>query len=302
MDDVERRPKMLVQVVFGGFFLYVGYCLILFLFQRSILFPRFQVESIPVTDNDIPGLEKMWVETSLGEVEAWYLAPATNRTGRPAPVVIFAHGNAERIDFWPEELSPFTAFGVGVLLVEFPGYGRSAGTPSQRNVTEAFVAAYDRLVEKAQVDASRIVLFGRSLGGGVACALARERPSAALILLSTFTSVRACATKFLAPGFLVRDPFDNLDFLRSYSGPVLVMHGKRDPLIPYDHGVTLSRTAKQGRLVTYDCQHNDCPPSWKIFWRDVESFLLDAGIILNRPCTPGGETMAMTRIGRGDSR
>jgi pimeloyl-ACP methyl ester carboxylesterase len=274
-----KRMKMVVQVVLGSFFLYVGYCVILFLFQRSILFPRFQTERTPVTDKDIPGLEKIWIETRLGKVEAWYLAPVTERAGRPVPVVVFAHGNAERIDFWPEELNPFRAFGMGVFLVEYPGYGRSAGTPSQRNVTEAFVAAYDHLVGKPSVDASRIVLFGRSLGGGVACALARERPAAALILLSTFTSVRACAIKFLAPGFLVRDPFDNLDFLGSFSGPVLIMHGKRDRLVPYEHGVALSRTAKQARLVTYDCQHNDCPPSWKSFWRDVESFLSDAGII-----------------------
>lgn len=277
----HKKTKVLIQVVFWVLTLYIGYCFVLFAFQRAILFPRFQIESIPVTEKGMPGLEKMWIETRFGLVEAWYLAPATNRAGRPAPAVIFAHGNAERIDFWPEELTPLTAFGAGVLLVEFPGYGRSAGVPSQRNVTEVFVAAYDRLAEKAQVDASRIVLFGRSLGGGVACALARERPAAALILLSTFTSVRACATKFLAPGFLVRDPFDNLDFLRSYPGPVLVVHGKRDTLIPYDHGVTLARTASRGRLVTYDCQHNDCPPSWKIFWLDVESFLLDAEIIQN---------------------
>jgi fermentation-respiration switch protein FrsA (DUF1100 family) len=274
---------MLVQVIFGILALYVGYCLLLFLFQRAILFPRFQVESIPVTDKDMPGLEKMWIETGFGNVEAWYLPPITDGEAGSAPAVIFAHGNAERIDFWPEELKPFTTFGMAVLLVEFPGYGRSAGNPSQRNITEAFVAAYDRLMERAELDASRIVLFGRSLGGGVACALAAKRPAAALMLLSTFTSVRACAIKFLAPGFLVRDPFDNLDVLRSYPGPVLVIHGKRDTLIPYDHGVTLSRTAAQGRLVTYDCQHNDCPADWRTFWRDVESFLMDTEIIPNRP-------------------
>jgi pimeloyl-ACP methyl ester carboxylesterase len=279
--------KILVQVVSGILVLYVGYCLILFLFQRSILFPRFYTRSFSVTHKDIAGLEKMWVDAGFGPVEAWYLPPVCNRSDGPAPVVIFAHGNAERIDFWPETLSPLRSFGMGVLLVEFPGYGRSAGSPSQKNLTRAFVAAYDRLVEKESVDASRVVLFGRSIGGGVACALAGQRPTAALILLSTFTSVRTCATKFLAPGFLVRDPFDNLAFLHGYPGPVLVIHGKRDTLIPYDHGVTLSRTAKQGRLVTYDCQHNDCPPNWMIFWRDVASFLVDAGIIRNKPCAPG---------------
>jgi hypothetical protein len=141
------------------------------------------------------------------------------------------------------------------------------------------VAAYDALVARKDVDPSRIVLFGRSLGGGAVCALAAKRPSAALILLSTFTSVQSLASHFLVPGFLVLDPFDNLALVGSYSGPVLVVHGSNDNLIPYDHGTALYRAAQRGKMLTYDCRHNDCPPSWDAFWQDVESFLLGAGII-----------------------
>jgi fermentation-respiration switch protein FrsA (DUF1100 family) len=282
MKGDKRRAKMVLQSVLWILCLYAGYCFLLFLFQRSILFPRFQVDFESATELEIPDLERLWLKTSFGNVEAWYLPPIRKQADGPAPALIFAHGNGELIDFWPEELRPLTELGMGVLLVEYPGYGRSAGSPSQKRITEVFVLAYDRLLEMAEVDSSRIVFFGRSLGGGVACALAAERPAAALILLSTFTSVRACAIKFLAPGFLVKDPFDNLAVLRSYAGPVLVIHGKKDTLIPYSHGMKLSQVAKHATLVTYDCGHNDCPPNWQVMWRDVETFLTTATIIRKR--------------------
>lgn len=237
-----------------------------------MLFPRFVIEKPAETAEGISGLEKVWLDTASGKVETWFLPAAPSRNAGPAPAVIFAHGNAELIDFWPEELKKFTHFGIGVMLVEYPGYGRSEGTPSQRSIGEAFVAAYDHLVQRADVDDSRIILIGRSIGGGAACALAARRPSAALILMSTFTSARSFASRYLAPGFLMRDPFDNLSVVESYPNPVLIIHGKYDELIPYRHGVSLYKAAKQGKMITYDSGHNDCPPNWNTFWQDIESY------------------------------
>lgn len=272
---------MFIRLVSILLFFYLTYAGLLFLFQRQVLFPRGQIGAAPVSTPSIPGLERVWLNTSCGKVEAWFLPPPSQDAG-PAPAVIFAHGNAELIDFWPEQLGALRRLGMGVLLVEYPGYGRSEGAPSQQTVAEAFVAAYDALVTRKDVDASRIVLFGRSLGGGAVCALAGKRPAAALILLATFTSVRALAPRFLVPGFLVRDPFDNLAAVRAFAGPVLVAHGTRDGLIPYRHGVALSQAAQRGRLLTYDCGHNSCPPDWGVFWREVEAFLREAGILQRR--------------------
>jgi len=279
----DMKVNVIVQIILGALLLYVAYCCLLFLFQRQVLFPRHHIGTPLGVAKGISGLEMIWLPTNSGKVEAWFLPATTNRGGNPAPGAICAHGNAELIDFWPHELSPLAALGIGVLLVEYPGYGRSEGTPSQKSITETFVAAYDALVARDDVDSSRIILFGRSLGGGAVCALAANRPSAALILLSTFTSVRACARSFFVPSFLVLDPFDNLAVVRSYSSPVLVIHGKHDNLIPYGHGVNLAKAAKLGKMHTYDCYHNDCPPSWHRFWKDVESFLVDGGIIIHAP-------------------
>jgi hypothetical protein len=168
--------------------------------------------------------------------------------------------------------------GMGLLLVEYPGYGRSAGSPSQESIAEAFTLAYDRLSARPEVDPGRIVLFGRSLGGGAVCDLAQKRPSAALILMSCFESVRAFAVRYLAPAFLIRDPFDNLSAVRRYRGPLLVLHGNADEVVPLSHGRALHAAAPNAKMIVYEAGHNDCPPDWEVFWRDVEVFLKVNGI------------------------
>jgi len=165
------------------------------------------------------------------------------------------------------------------MLVEYPGYGRSEGKPSLGSITETVIAAYDTLTARADVDARRIFAYGRSLGGGAACALADARPIAALLLQSTFTSTRSLAKRFLVPPLLVMDPFDNLSTVRSYSGPVLVAHGENDDQIPYDHGLQLAAAAQNGTFLSYDCVHDDCPPDWSAFWATVGRFLAENGLV-----------------------
>lgn len=257
---------------------YCIYCGILFVLQRQILFPRDLTDSPPPFREDIPGLERIWLETADGNVETWYIPPR-QESELPAPVMIFAHGNAELIDFWPDDFMAFTRMGMGLLLVEYPGYGRSEGLPSQKSITRTFAAAYDMLVKRSDIDSGRIVLTGRSIGGGAVCQIAAIRPSAALILMSTFTSTRPFAKSYLVPGFLVRDPFDNLAVVKKYAGPVLIMHGERDEVIPFDHGRKLHEAALQGTMITYGCGHNDFPPHQPTFEADVAGFLREAGIL-----------------------
>ena len=269
---------MLIKITTGVMCFYVVYCGILFLLQRQIMFPRFHIPASSEEGLMQSGAERIWINTAFGKVEAWFL-PAIAQGKKPAPAAIFAHGNGELIDFWPQELKPLTRMGIGVLLVEYPGYGRSSGSPSQKDIVETFVKAYDLLALRKDVDSRRIVFLGRSIGGGVVCALTKLRPSAAMILMSTFVSLRSFAVRFLAPAFLIRDPFDNLGAVRSYREPILIVHGKYDEIIPYSHGQTLFRATFNGKMISYNCGHNDCPPDWNIFWKEVEVFLRGAGIL-----------------------
>ena len=195
--------NLLVNTIVWACFLYCVYCIFLFFLQRSVLFPRNQIPKAPegVSAANAAGLEKIWIETDYGKIEAWFFPPVHSPGASPAPAVIFGHGNAELIDYWPEALHNFNRMGIGLLLVEYPGYGRSSGIPTEQSIRHGFLAAYDALLSRKMADPNRIVLFGRSLGGGAVCALALQRPSAAMILMSAFTSVPAMASKFLVPGF-----------------------------------------------------------------------------------------------------
>ena len=181
--------------------------------QRGVMFPAPGPPSFDVTGG-VVGVEKLRVGAN-GDVDAWLMPPTVGDA--PYPVLIFGHGNGELIDHWVDDFQTPRGWGFGVLLVEFPGYGRSGGPPTETTVTDAFVGAYDLLAARPDVLASGIVGYGRSLGGGAICRLAARRSLAAIVLESTFSSVRPLAARMGVPGWLVRDPFDNLAVLRTYA-------------------------------------------------------------------------------------
>lgn len=235
-------------------------------FQRQFIFPGALVEAPARADEGIPGLEKIWLERDGHRVEAWFLPCDRN----VAPVVIFGHGNGELIDHWPHALQTYREMGYHVLLPEYRGYGRSAGRASEAALVGDFVAFHDTIVSRADVDG--VVLHGRSLGGGVVCGLARKRRPDAVILESTFTSMVDMLAMWMVPPFMVADRFESLEWVSGFDGRVLVMHGKRDSIVPYSHGVRLAEAAKHGQLITFDTDHNDMPDR-VTYWREIAAFL-----------------------------
>jgi fermentation-respiration switch protein FrsA (DUF1100 family) len=257
--------------------LWVIWAALLFAGQRRMIFPGRRADAL--RDGAFPTAELHRIEVPGGAVEAWWL-PAAAGAPRPAPAVIFLHGNFELVDEWMSSFEALRAAGAGVLLVEYPGYGRSTGVATQTSVSGSAVSAWDLLAAKVgEVDPTRIVALGRSVGSGPACALALERPLAALVLSSGFTGIRAYARRYLLPGFLVRHPFDNETVVRAFEGPVLVQHGTRDGTVPFQHGVRLAEAARDGELIRYQCGHNDCP--WDRMLEDMIAFLNRRGVLGN---------------------
>ncbi len=273
--------RLLLGLTLTAFVIYAAF---FFALQRRILYPG-RSASLPVPDPArLPeGLERVWLSTGGGRVEAWFLPANENSAdsdGRPGPAAIILHGNAEFIDDWPELVTPLTAAGVSVVLVEYPGFGRSEGSPSQASLVAAAEAGYDWLAGRADIDPDHIFALGRSLGSGVAAILSESRSLAALILWSPFTSVGDLAwERFRLPPFLARDPFDTRRALTTYSGPVLLFHGRYDRTIPPSHSEALAEAAPQAELVLWECGHNDCPPSWMAAWDKVTQFLRSEGLI-----------------------
>jgi pimeloyl-ACP methyl ester carboxylesterase len=217
------------------------------------------------------GGEASWLEVDGHRIETWLLPAA--KPGR-APLLMYTHGNGELIDFWADQFDAIRAAGIGVLLVEYPGYGRSGGKPSERSITDALVAAYDRIARDPRVDAGRIFGHGRSLGGGAMAQLAAKRPLAALILESTFTSLADILHGYHLPDWLIRNRFDTSAVLRAYRAPVLILHGSHDVNIPVAHAHGLKAAAPAASLQLLNCGHNDCPRQWDV----VLSFLAANGV------------------------
>ena len=258
------RPALVGAAVLLG--LLVVYWAGLFVWQRALLFPAPALAGAPARPSDA---EAVWLATAGGPVEAWYLPPLVSARG-PAPLLLFTHGNGELIDYWPSAFEEPRRWGLAVLLVEYPGYGRSGGAPSQRSVTAAVLAAFEWARHQPAVDPTRIIAYGRSVGGGAAAALADERPVAAMILESTFSSVAVFARRFGAPSLLVRDRFDNLAVVRRFTRPLLILHGEHDEVIPVAQGRALHAAQPASELLLLPCGHNDCARPWPA----IERFLI----------------------------
>lgn len=269
-----RATLSVTALVVGA--LYVSYLCGLYFMQNALIYPGTgnRVDSVTPRPD---GAEVFHMATSAGKVEALFLPAAADATQHPA--VIFAHGNGEVIDYWLAALHGFQERGMGVLLVEYPGYGRSTGSPSEQSIRTAMDAAYDRLAANSKVDPQRIFGFGQSLGGGAVCLLARDRPLRALILQSTFTSLDVFAASYWAPGFLLHDHFDNLSVAKRFQGPMLVIHGRDDRLIPWKQGLQLASASGHATFRLYDCGHGCWDPERLPFWHDVVPVLLEAGIL-----------------------
>jgi hypothetical protein len=280
--------------------LYLGWAALLFATQRSVMFPARGAALPYLTAGGVPdGVEAVRLPFSGGTVEAWFLR--ATRPG-PSPAVIFAHGNAELMGNAVRDGVRFAGMGASVLLVEYPGYGQSAGSPSRRSIGEVFLAAYDWLAARPDIDSARIAGAGRSLGTGAITDLARHRRLRALVLVSPFLSVAHFARRYLLPGFLARDRFDNLEVVRSFSGPVLLVHGRRDEVIPYGHSERLARASETVELVTLDCGHNDCPPDRTAYEAAIRGFLVRAGVLGPDPGPGETERRAVPASGSFSAR
>ncbi len=269
---------MILLLVYG---LYVGY---FYQAQRQLVFPRHLLPSHHLAMTELPGWQQLWFELPMpatpARVEGWYLAPAAEKTtGQPAPAMIITHGNGELIDQWATRVAELHRQGIGVLLVEYPGYGRSTGEPTQATIAATLTVAYDWLIAQPAVDRERILLFGFSVGGGAISTLAAQRPSAALILMSTFRNMQSMARRFYLPGYLVRDRFDTLAMIRGYTQPVLLIHGLHDTTIPHTNALALHAAAPNSQLQLLPCGHADCVPDWREFWRLVLDFLHAEAVI-----------------------
>ncbi len=259
---------------------YVLWCGTLYFIQERLIFPGTYMRRAGDSRPRPGAAEVLWHDIGGGKrVEAWFIPGAGVSPQRPGPLVVFAHGNAELIDDWPEVLSAYTDAGISLLLVEYRGYGRSGGSPGETGIVADHVAVLDRVLQRADVDRERMVYHGRSIGGGVVAQLAKARPPRGMILESSFSSLSAMTARYAAPQALARHPFRTDQVLAALDVPVLLFHGRADATIPVEHARALTRIAKRARLIEFDGGHDDRPPAILEHSESIFAWLREIGAL-----------------------
>jgi fermentation-respiration switch protein FrsA (DUF1100 family) len=232
----------LLKWLIGALAVFGGFVALMYFAQRSLMyFPETQQTSPAAAG--LSGAEEVTLNTSDGEkLIAWHIPRRSERR----PVVLYFHGNGGSLRYRVERFRAITADGTGLVALSYRGYGGSTGSPSETGLMADAVAAYAFAV--ARYPEQRIVLWGESLGSGVAVALAAERRVGRLVLESPFTSaadVGAGVYWFLPVRLLMKDQFRSDERIRKVNAPVLIIHGQRDTVVPFEFGQRLYGLANE---------------------------------------------------------
>lgn len=190
----------------------------------------------------LAGVEERELQTADGvTLVAWH-----GRAAPAQPTLLYFHGNAGNLASRSERVRKYVERGIGIFILSYRGYGGSTGNPSERaNVADAKLA-YEALI-KDGVAAEDIILYGESLGSGVAVQLAAEKPVGGLILDAPYTSIVDVAAKaypYLPVRGFIFDRYDSMRYLSSITAPILVLHGEDDEVIPVSMGRAVYDAAK----------------------------------------------------------
>jgi fermentation-respiration switch protein FrsA (DUF1100 family) len=246
--------------------LYVGLVVMLASMQRSLIYHPFREKSLRAQSLPLPAGQALDVSVRTEDnldLRGWLILAkgitaadaqeleARLREGRP--VVLYFPGNAGNRAFRELEFKLLTDAGADVMLFDYRGYGDSPGEPSEEGLARDARAVWRFATETHQIEPRRLVLFGESLGGGVAVRLAsdlslKKTPPAALILRSTFSSLTDAASNhfpWMPVRWVLIDRFPSEQMIQNVTCPILQLHGRRDTVVPFRLGQKLFATAPE---------------------------------------------------------
>ena len=254
MPSLRRRVTTTVLIVAA---FYVGIVGLAWLYQDRLLFVAMGLGAGRPVD-ELPGVEVEWLERSGGE--RFRVAVTAAPPGAPCVVVGFV-GNGEDLRSGIHWAAAWRDHGFGAVVVEYPGYGDSEGSPSVESFFEAARVAAERA--RALAGDRPLVAVGSSLGSFPATYLAAEGVVSRLLLRAPPTSIAAAGQRsypFLPVRWLLRHRFDNLALAPDVSCPVLVIHGDQDTIVPVAMGRQLAEAFPNGEFVGAEGYgHNDLP-------------------------------------------
>lgn len=243
----------MVKLLIGAVLLAAGlYCILalsLFLFQRRLIYHPALDYHTPA-QADLDGVAEKRLATPDGEsLIAWRAMAAPGQ-----PTLLYFHGNAGGLIERADRIKRFQREGLGVMLLAYRGYSGSTGTPSEAALIADAQLAHDNLIAEG-VKADQIVVYGESLGTGVAVQLAATRPVGAVILDAPYTGLAAIGERlypWMPVRWFLKDKFASSEHIGAVRAPLLILHGSRDRTIPVSLGQALFEVApspKQMRVL-----------------------------------------------------
>jgi fermentation-respiration switch protein FrsA (DUF1100 family) len=260
------KGLLIPVVAFGGF------VAVMYAVQRSLLYHPDRLRTAPAAAG-LAGADEIVLDTADGEkVIVWHVPPKPGR-----PLLLYFHGNAGTLAYRAERFRTLTADGTGLVALSYRGYGGSTGRPTEAGLMLDAEAAYG--FARSQHPDARLVVFGESLGTGVAVAMAGRHPAAAVILESPYTSIADVAAAiywFLPVRLLLKDGFYSDRAIAGIAAPLLILHGARDAVVPIAFSERLfALAAEPKRFVRFpeaghaDLDRHGAMPAVRAFLADV---------------------------------
>lgn len=223
----------------------LGVVVVLWFLERRLVFLPSSAEEAWLKPEDERTQDVSFASSDGNTIAARWVPPETPRHG----AVLVTNGNGGNLTHRGRLAAELRkALGAGVLLFDYPGYGKSSGTPTEAGCYAAGDAAYRWLTDEQKVAPGRVILCGESLGGGTAVELATRHEHRALVLIYTFTTLPDAAKyhfPFLPVRQLMRTRFDNLSKIGRCKRPVFFVHGTADRVVPYEHSQRLFAAANE---------------------------------------------------------
>ena len=227
--------------------IYVVMLVVLLFLENKFLFPASTADDSwesPPTDTIVQDVSLTSSHDTT--IHAWWMKPRGWEPGQGA--LLYCHGNGGNVSHRGALGQFCVEHKHAILMLDYPGYGKSGGKASEAGCYAAADAAYDWLLNEQKIPAPRVILYGGSLGGAVAVDVASRRPHRALVLVSTFTNFPDMAQKqfpIFPTRWLVRNRFSSLAKIERVHRPVFIAHGDADEIIPFAMGQRLYEAANE---------------------------------------------------------
>jgi fermentation-respiration switch protein FrsA (DUF1100 family) len=239
---LKKLRKNLLQLVLIIFFLYFFVLVFLFFYQRNLLYhPN---ENNYSEDKILVDIKKVKILTSDNiELLGWY----HEKNLKNYKTLVYFHGNAGSLENRIHKLNHFQDMNINFLIIAWRGFSGNNGKPTEKGLYEDGKSAINWLAQKG-VNEKKIILYGESLGTGVATHLAQNKSYAGIILETPFTSMIDAAKNFypyIPVNFLLKDKFENYKKIKNINSPILVMHGEADQIVPFLMGKKIYEIANE---------------------------------------------------------